>query len=312
MISPLKHKNPNCGIALVIVGVNRGGTSLISSCLNSIGIHLGDKCHPPTYEDLELSSYLENKKWKLFKEKVKFYEATHNLFAWKSPNSVLHLNKINKIFSNPKYIFIFRDIYAISLLQKEVQNREILTSFQKSLRKYQNILNFTKDLKNQYLMISYEKALLNPYEYAKCLIEFTGKEPKKDLINEVVKVVQPSPKNYKEWMQKSINVKKFEEFRYKGIAHFSQKSLKGWVINLEHNKPVQIQIYLNDQFLEEINCNLYRNDLIKKGISKNGENGFYYEFKKPLKIGDKVSVITKNEKIHLMNSPYTFLSKKIN
>ena len=31
-----------------------------------------------------------------------------------------------------------------------------------------------------------------------------------------------------------------------------------------------------------------------------------------VKIGDKVSVITKNEKIHLMNSPYTFLSKKIN
>ena len=160
-------------------------------------------------------------------------------------------------------------------------------------------------------MISYEKAILNPYEYAKCLIEFTGKEPKIDLINEVVKVVQPSPKNYKEWVQKFINRKKLNKFRYESIVNFSQNFLKGWVINLEDNKPVQIQIYLNEHFMEEINCNSYRNDLIKKGISKNGKNGFYYVFEKPLKIGDKVCVITKNEKIHLTNSPYTFLDKKL-
>ncbi len=307
-----KNQNSISGTALVIVGVNRGGTSLISSSLNSIGLHLGDKCRPPTYEDLDLSFYLENKKWKLFREKVKFYENKHKLFAWKSPNSILHLNKIDKIFSKPKYIFIFRDIYAISLLQKEVHNREILTSLQKSMKKYQNILNFTKELKNEYLMISYEKALLNPYEYAKSLIEFTGKEPKIDLINEVIKVVQPSSKNYKEWVQKLENKKKLEQLRYKGVANFSKKFLKGWAINLKDDKPVQIQVYLNDQFMKEINCNSYINNLIKKGISKNGKNGFYYEFEKPLKIGDKVSVILKNEKIHLNNSPYTFVDNEIN
>ena len=73
---------------------------------------------------------------------------------------------------------------------------------------------------------------------------------------------------------------------------------------------MQIEIYLNDQFVKEINCNLYRIDLIKKGISKNGANGFYHEFEHPLKIGDKVSVVLKNEKIPLINSPYTFFSKK--
>ena len=300
-------KNSKICKSIIVVGVNRGGTSLITSSLNSINIHLGDQINSPTFEDIELAEYLRNKDWTSFRLKVISYEKTHDIFAWKLPDSVSHLKKINSIFNNPFYIFIYRDVLSIASTQIKVHDRQLISAMQLSLNKYKKILNFIENFKPNHINISYEKSILNPYIYAKNLLDFIGMEPTKKRIKDIVSVVEPSSEKYNKWLAGSINNKKLNQINHKGIiGELSAQFVRGWVINLSNHKPVNVIIYLNDKFTDERICNLDRPQLIKKGLSKSGKHGFNYKFKKPLNIGDKVSVKIKNEGVHLNNSPFIF------
>ena len=57
-------------VGVIVVGVNRGGTSAVAATLNAIDVPLGESWHEPIYEDLDLADAFRTSNWKKFKDIV--------------------------------------------------------------------------------------------------------------------------------------------------------------------------------------------------------------------------------------------------
>jgi hypothetical protein len=98
MGSPVSNDKPS---SIVVVGLNRGGTSAIAASLHAMGVALGKAYNEPIYEDIQLARAVRAKDWLLVKLILKQYEQDYAKFAWKLPDNYKYLERIHKYLSNP-------------------------------------------------------------------------------------------------------------------------------------------------------------------------------------------------------------------
>ena len=60
---------------VVVIGTARGGTSMVAGCLYHLGVFMGDKLHPPVYEDVLLAEAMEAGAMKEARSLVARYKA---------------------------------------------------------------------------------------------------------------------------------------------------------------------------------------------------------------------------------------------
>ncbi|MGY4878979.1 hypothetical protein ACLUEY_13995 [Vreelandella aquamarina] len=290
----------NTGI--IIVGVNRGGTSAIAASLNSLDIFLGELWYEPTYEDVHLARYFRNKNWRKFKNQVKKYESEHNLFAWKLPDSINRLNKVKKTFKNPKYIFVFRDIYAVSHRQKHSLEIPLFKGMLSSLFKYLKALLFIRMNNPDHLLVSYEKVLTDKDKFAFDLLSFLELEVCEKNIELIKEALSSS--GYREWAEKSKYARLLKKSGYNGyLDYLDEKKVTGWVKSFNDDQPVMLEVFINEEKVGEVIADQYRGDLVDLAISETGRNGFTFFFKASLNPHTQVSIKPKDIKMHLIGSP---------
>jgi hypothetical protein len=135
---------------LIIAGMHRSGTSLITSWLNKCGLQLGETMVGPGpanieghYEDIEflklheeilndnhlppsglteqhdigLSVYHKEKLKTIIRVKNKLYKQ----WGWKDPRTCLFLDTYKELLPNARYVIVFRDYRSVvsSLLQRD-------------------------------------------------------------------------------------------------------------------------------------------------------------------------------------------------
>jgi len=265
----------------VVVGVGRGGTSAIAASLHTLGVSLGDSFNPPNFEDTQMSKAFRARKWRNLKQLIKESESKYPKFAWKLPDSNKQLNRINRYFSNPYYIFVYRDIFAIANRKNLAKNNDILTTMQTSLASYSRIIKFIKKNKINALHISYEKLLQNKYEYAQELALFCNIPASDELLKKVSDIIEPSPDNYVSWAETSLQLTKLKQSGYDGyIDLISEESISGWMLQINNKEPITIELLINDNYQLEFKCDNFRQDLIDAKKSSTGNAGFSIPLKK--------------------------------
>lgn len=290
--------------SIIIVGVNRGGTSAIAASLNSIGIFMGEFWHEPIYEDLHLARYFRDKNWHEFRSRVKKYENEQSLFAWKLPDSINSLKKIDKLFTNPKYIFVFRDIYAISHRKKDSIGTPLLKGMLSSSLKYLKALYFIRSKKPSCMLVSYEKLLSDKDRFAYELLYFLEIEASEEKISFIKEAISSS--SYREWAKISKDVHLLEKSGFSGhLDHLDKKKVTGWAKSINGDNPVTLEIFINDKKAGEVIADVYRKDLVDLAVSKTGSNGFIFHFNDNIDLFDEVSVRPKGIEINLIGSPKT-------
>jgi len=269
----IKHtKSPE---QYIVVGVGRGGTSAIAASLHTLGVTLGDNFNAPNFEDTQMSEAFRARKWRNLKQLIKESESKHSKFAWKLPDSNKQLNRINRYFSNPYYIFVYRDIFAIANRKNLAKNDDLLTAMQTSLASYSRIIKFIKKNKINALHISYEKLLQNKDEYAQELALFCDIPASEELLQKVSDIIEPSPDNYLSWVETSLQVTKLKQSGYDGyIDLISEESISGWMLQINNKAAVTAELLINDECHLEFKCDNFRQDLIDAKKSTTGNAGF--------------------------------------
>ncbi|MCL2914166.1 sulfotransferase [Shewanella corallii] len=276
--------NPNRS-AIIVTGVNRGGTSAISVALNALQIPSGDRSCSPTYEDPDLATLFSRKDWDGLLKKIAAYSNKHPIFAWKWPNACRHLDTIDQLFTRKKYIFVFRDIYAISIRQQKALGTVIDASMQESLSKYSAMLKFIQGCKSPYLLISYEKLLKNPEMFAQDLLQFLELEPTDERVNSVVSVISPSPIEYERWAAS------LSSGLLGHIDSIRNGMIKGWAKHKHSEHSLMLKLCLNADEIAVYEANKVREDLIASGISSSAKHGFEVPFDQPIIPGDKITIV---------------------
>ena len=179
---------------VVVLGVARGGTSMVAGALHHLGILMGHRIAPTTFEDNKLSRALEDGQLDLVRRIVARRNKRTDVWGWKRPSAFRYLDVVAREFRNPYYILVFRDALAVSTRRELTAGKAVADELKKVMRVQRILLEFCAATTSPVLLVSYEKCVLHPSETATGLARFVGV----DVTEEAVAFIQPEPPMYLE------------------------------------------------------------------------------------------------------------------
>lgn len=191
---------------ILIVGQARAGTSMVSNLLNELGVHMGDEIGP-VYEDNELGLFVKDlangKVTDDFRNCVEKRNTEYQKWGWKRPDLYSYLEVVLPYIRNPRLIFCFRDIVAISTrniiaLSDSTDKREVepLSLLNEALAVQKKTLELIQSFKIPSLLLSYEKAFSLPESFLFTLTQFVGLSMSIEKQNRLLKLIQPNHLGY--------------------------------------------------------------------------------------------------------------------
>lgn len=142
---------------IVVVGVARGGTSIVSGTLHHLGVFMGN-ANSPVYEDLRISLAFEKQSDEKFEHVIQAYNRNYDTWAWKRPSTLHSLPRIARKVRNPHFIFVFRDILSVANRNTISMSKNMGDGLKCALEDYSKIIKFINKSNHPALLISSEKS----------------------------------------------------------------------------------------------------------------------------------------------------------
>lgn len=286
---------------IIILGVARGGTSLISGSLHYLGVFMGDEACEPVFEDSTLGKLISNKDVKEIVKTIKRYNKKYKIWGYKRPSTTEDLSYIIDKFRNPVFICVFRDIFSIANRNNISMKLDILKNLKNNIDEYKSIVKFLDERPHRSLLVSYEKCMRNKKLFINELCKFLSINPTVKQKAKCLSFISPNPANYLENSRIT---------KCKGrLEKVERKTIGGWAVTPHKpDKPVQLNIFKNGKLIDKVIANRFRADLKKLGINSTGKAAFHLDFTKAnyLQAGDTISVRAINDIRDINNSPIIF------
>ena len=154
---------------IVVLGVERGGTSMVAGMIRALGVDLGERAGR-NHED---PKFLTDNQDKLLSQ-IKEYNASKPVWGFKVPKASLILDFYDKHLRNPHYVLVFRNVEATVDSWCSRAASDPMESALHVMKYYDTALNFLKGKNRPLVFASYERACDDPEGFAKNLAEFIG------------------------------------------------------------------------------------------------------------------------------------------
>lgn len=249
--SPAQEKMP-----IIVCGVARGGTSMIAGALAELGVFMGDQAAPPVFEDTLLASAMETSNFTTALSIASKYSADHGRWGWKRPSSINYLDKVDNVFGEVAYIFVYKDIFSIAKRNAISMLEEILPMMQMSLDQYGKSLDFLNKKHPYAMLVSYDKAVAYPEHFIEKLVEFCQLTPSEAQKKRSIDFITPEPMNYLE---------ESRIMRTQGcLDGMSGRLIFGWAKYVFKKAPPIVDILLNDVVVGTVVADSSRPDIDEK------------------------------------------------
>jgi len=238
----------------IVVGVARGGTSLVAGVLDNLGVFTGDRSVKPVFEDLRLANTFERNNMVEMKKVIDEYNSNHTSWCFKRPSIINYLSKLDKHFRNPIYLFIFKDIFAVSNRNNISMKLDVVNGLSKAYDDYGKILNFISKKEVNGLLLSYEKVMQNKEGFVDTLVDIIGTTNVSPIQKEkALDFIEPNPADY-------LNASRIN----RGIGQIgalTKEKVQGWGKYVESNEPAIVELYINNKLVESMQANQFRQHL---------------------------------------------------
>lgn len=279
---------------IVVLGVARGGTSMIAGALSHLGVYMGDRAKKPVFEDVRLAEAMEGERWREFADIAAEYGSRQGRWGFKRPSTLGYLPDIGDRFGKPVYVAVFKDLLAIAQRNNISMLSDIGRSLENAQRQYQQLLEFLQATDAPAMLVSYEKALAYPAEFVDqlasfCQLHCTDIEKKTAL-----DFIEPAPAKY-------LDASRITKTQGR-LGRVSASRLSGWARFVHATEPAVVEFFVNGQLVGEAEATGRREDLLKKY----GEN-CAFSFNLPAGVnldeGDEIRARVKGDVKDLNNSP---------
>lgn len=179
---------------VVVVGVPRGGTTMVAGALHCIGVFMGDSIGN-TYEDRPLSEAVEAEDWERVSKIARRRDWSYDVWGWKRPSSFKYLDAVDSTLRNPHYVVVFRDMLSIAKRRKMSMGFDVNQTLHGTIGAYRRIATFIGETSRPTMMVSYEKCLTNKEVFLGALVEFVGCDPSISL-SQAREFIQPDREDY--------------------------------------------------------------------------------------------------------------------
>jgi hypothetical protein len=290
---------------VIVLGLPRGGTSMVSGILAKMGIYLGPEYKlAPLYENRDLDKCFKTGDKTKARQIIASYNEEYSVWGIKLLPRAWWFWAIYIRVREPVYIVVFRDALAIAKrkvisLKKSLLKEMFIASWNNLL-----LLIFLALTKRPTLLLSYEKALLAPENVVLELSDFLDIK-NTHLLKNAVAFITPSPKDY---LMRSTTFCQLDDagnyFGYLDIVESNK--IAGWVQKLREDKPLTVEIIVNGIIQSTLTAQEIRQDVAKANGRLREQCGFSQILNKynALKSGDCIEVKIAGTAFHLVNSPY--------
>jgi len=254
----------------VVVGVARGGTSMVAGALHHLGVFLGVKSCAPVFEDVDLANAIEAGDMSAIDNIIDDYNAKHDTWGYKRPSLINKLYEMHQKFRNPIYLFIFKDLGSIAVRNNISMKAEIKNNLKNAQRDYQKIVDFLNDRDDlNGMILSYEKIMANKNNFVNSLVDLIGIE-NVDLkqIENAKDFIEPNPTQYLDNSRITKGQGNLEQ-----ITH---TTVSGWAFYVATAKSPEVELIINGHVVSKTLANIQRNDLLEKALHQTGECGFVF------------------------------------
>jgi hypothetical protein len=213
---------------VVVLGRDRGGTSVVAGILDIIGVDMSADSNPTpfnphgAYEDLDFNVINEDiikaaggdsiynlPKYEniiaaksIFEERIKkLFEAKSksHIWGWKKPSTSLLIELFLPYLKNPHMVVVFRNILGNARSMVNFTRHKEKISIHKAMSNaiftYQMILNFlSRHPELPVIFIAFEEIIQDPVKESQKIAEFVGLDLTEDKITRIREFIIPSDK----------------------------------------------------------------------------------------------------------------------
>jgi hypothetical protein len=267
---------------IVVLGVARGGTSMVAGVLRELGVFLGDKAMAPVFEDVRLAEAIEARDVSLSRSIVDEYDAAHAVWAFKRPGLIEQLSFATQLFRHPVYVVIFRDVLAIANRNALSMKSDALKSMKQSLRQYEVVREFIASTHPKALLVSNEKALIHPVAFVSELVSWLGLDVTAEQAAGASGAIVVDPPAY-------LNASRLQFLGR--LDRATTEHAGGWAFIKGRSGPATLEVTVNGRVVATVIADRQRPDVKEKGIHPTGFCGFRYDFRAEDGVGkgDQVS-----------------------
>lgn len=281
---------------VLVMGLARGGTTMVASVLQTLGVFMGEKLGP-VLEDVALSLAVETRNVSLLREIVAQRNATHPVWGWKRPSSIKFSKVWEGHFRNPHIIAVFRDPFAIANRNRISMLADVFQNMEQSVHQLDQFVQFLQQQKCPILLCSYEKVLASPGSFVEEVDEFLGLNAHTHWPG-AIRQIAPASKGYLESSRITHSL---------GCIDIANKFLcSGWAFYPKHPaRQAKVQLFVNEQLVHTVVAQQLRLDVKENGIHPTGLCGFKSEWPAGTKVrvGDHVVARLEGDNKALKGSP---------
>lgn len=165
----------------IILGVSRGGTTMVAGVAHRLGLDLGEG-YGHTFEDPrfnlnELATHHASREDQIaaLRSSVRERDDSGDVWGWKFPNAYRYLADLVSDVRRPHLVVVCRDTAAV-VARGRRQKEDTRSALVRTARMNLKNMRLLKRLDVPGLVISYERALAQPLEFSRDLADFLGCE----------------------------------------------------------------------------------------------------------------------------------------
>lgn len=183
---------------IVVSGLARGGTSMVSVVLRGLGIAMGVGLNN-NHEDIEFYSILNgDTNPRATRSIIDSRNAQHKVWGFKSPLLVEKdvLQTIVESLRNPIVIMVLRNVVGNILSYRERDGLELTDGMQKYLNSLDVIRSFLNVATCPVVGINYEEAATHPQEFTMSLARILGVDVSQEVLDDASHLISGSGGGY--------------------------------------------------------------------------------------------------------------------
>lgn len=162
---------------LIVSGVARGGTSMVSVVLDALGVDMGAENDPHSWEDCGLTSPNQIKR----NARLLHRRKEHNdraLWGWKGPGALGYISTMRNRLKNPWLIVVWRCSLATAQGQARVARTDNIYDALRAVHRSQRLnLDLIFQHKLPTVLVSYERAVILPEQFVDELSDLVQIKP---------------------------------------------------------------------------------------------------------------------------------------
>ncbi len=157
---------------VVVLGVERGGTSMVAGVVRALGIDLGRRAGL-NHED---PRFLNDDEGHL-RHVIAVRDKENAVWGFKMPKAVFHLDLLESTLRNPYYVIVHRNLAAIADSWQQRGAGSYIDTLDRALDYHTRLNAHCRKTNRPVMLVNYERAAKDPATMVEDLVDFLGLQP---------------------------------------------------------------------------------------------------------------------------------------